>query len=74
MEIFHNDWKTPLAPELEQQYYRELRKFLITEYRTRQIFPDMYDIFNALHYTSLADTKVLFWDRTRTTSRGRHTV
>ncbi|SHF00695.1 uracil-DNA glycosylase [Schwartzia succinivorans] len=59
MEIFHNDWKTPLAPELEQQYYRELRKFLITEYRTRQIFPDMYDIFNALHYTSLADTKVV---------------
>ena len=59
MEIFHNDWKIPLAPELEQQYYRELRKFLITEYRTRQIFPDMYDIFNALHYTSLADTKVV---------------
>ncbi len=59
MEIFHNDWKTPLAPELEQQYYRELRRFLITEYRTRQIFPDMYDIFNALHYTSLADTKVV---------------
>ncbi|MCR5447109.1 MAG: uracil-DNA glycosylase [Schwartzia sp.] len=59
MEIFHNDWKTPLAPELEQQYYQELRKFLITEYRTRQIFPDMYDIFNALHYTSLADTKVV---------------
>ena len=59
MEIFHNDWKTPLAPELEQQYYQELRRFLITEYRTRQIFPDMYDIFNALHYTSLADTKVV---------------
>ena len=59
MEIFHNDWKTPLAPELEQQYYRELRRFLITEYRTRQIFPEMYDIFNALHYTSLADTKVV---------------
>ena len=59
MEIFHNDWKTPLAPELEQQYYQDLRRFLITEYRTRQIFPDMYDIFNALHYTSLADTKVV---------------
>ncbi|MBQ2047575.1 MAG: uracil-DNA glycosylase, partial [Schwartzia sp.] len=58
-EIFHNDWKTPLAPELEQQYYQDLRRFLITEYRTRQIFPDMYDIFNALHYTSLADTKVV---------------
>lgn len=59
MEIFHNDWKTPLAPELEQQYYQDLRRFLIAEYRTRQIFPDMYDIFNALHYTSLADTKVV---------------
>lgn len=59
MEIFHNDWAAPLATELQQPYYQELRKFLISEYRSRQIFPDMYDIFNALHYTSLEDTKVV---------------
>ena len=32
---------------------------MIDEYRTKKIFPDMYDIFNALHFTSYADTKVV---------------
>ena len=59
MEIFHNDWADLLRDEMAKPYYRELRQFLISEYRTRQIFPDMYSIFNALHYTSYADTKVV---------------
>lgn len=59
MEIFHNDWADLLDDELKQPYYQELRQFLISEYRSRQIFPDMYAIFNALHYTSYADTKVV---------------
>ena len=59
MKIFKNDWADLLNDELQKPYYRELRKFLIGEYRTQEIFPDMYDIFNALHYTSYADTKVV---------------
>lgn len=59
MEIFHNDWAEFLNPELKKPYYLELRKFLVDEYKTRQIFPDMYDIFNALHCTSYHDTKVV---------------
>lgn len=59
MEIFHNDWAEFLNPELKKPYYLELRKFLVDEYKTRQIFPDMYDIFNALQYTSYHDTKVV---------------
>lgn len=59
MEIFHNDWAGLLNPELKKDYYRKLRRFLIQEYRTRQIFPGMYDIFNALHYTSYEATKVV---------------
>lgn len=59
MEIFHNDWAKFLNDELKQPYYLELRKFLVDEYKTKQIFPDMYDIFNALHYTSYHDTKVV---------------
>ena len=59
MEIFHNDWAELLNPELEKPYYRKLRQFLIGEYRTHHIYPDMYSIFNALHYTSYADTKVV---------------
>ena len=59
MEIFHNDWAKYLNPELQKPYYLELRKFLVSEYKSKQIFPDMYDIFNALHYTSYKDTKVV---------------
>ena len=59
MKIFKNDWADLLDDELQKPYYQELRKFLIGEYRTKEIFPDMYDIFNALHFTSYADTKVV---------------
>jgi len=59
MDIFKNDWQGYLAEEMQRPYYRELRQFLIQEYRTQRIYPDMYAIFNALHYTSLADTKVV---------------
>lgn len=59
MEIFKNDWGQYLKEEMAQPYYRELRQFLIGEYSTKQVYPDMYSIFNALHYTSYADTKVL---------------
>ena len=59
MKIFQNDWGGLLADEMKKPYYRELRRFLIEEYRTRRIFPDMYAIFNALHYTSYAETKVV---------------
>ena len=59
VKIFKNDWANFLNDELQKPYYQELRKFLIGEYRTKEIFPDMYDIFNALHFTSYADTKVV---------------
>lgn len=58
-KIFRNDWQELLEAELNEQYYQELRKFLIAEYSTKKIFPNMYDIFNALHFTSYADTKVV---------------
>lgn len=59
MEIFKNDWGQYLKEEMAQPYYRQLRQFFIGEYSTKQVYPDMYSIFNALHYTSYADTKVL---------------
>ena len=59
MQIFKNDWAQYLDGELEEPYYRQLRQFLIGEYRSRTIFPDMYSIFNALHYTPYSSTKVV---------------
>ena len=57
MEIFHNDWAQYLDEELKQPYYLKLRQFLIGEYRTQRVYPDMYAIFNALHYTPYAAVK-----------------
>lgn len=59
MAILHNDWSELLNPEFEKPYYLRLRQFLKEEYRTRTIYPDMYDIFAAFHLTSYADLKVV---------------
>jgi len=48
-----------LEEELQQPYYLKLRQFLIQEYRTGIVYPDMHDIFNALHYTSYSETRVV---------------
>lgn len=58
-KIFDNDWQDLLEDEMEKDYYQKLRAFLVKEYKTRTIYPDMYDIFNALHFTSYKDTKVV---------------
>lgn len=54
-----NDWDAVLAEEFQKEYYLKLRAFLKSEYSTHKIYPDMYDIFNALRWTSCADTKVV---------------
>lgn len=54
-----NDWDEILKGEFEKEYYKNLREFLKKEYSTQEIFPNMYDIFNALKYTSYKDTKVV---------------
>lgn len=54
-----NDWDDILKGEFEKEYYKNLREFLKKEYSTQEILPDMYDIFNALKYTSYKDTKVV---------------
>lgn len=54
-----NDWDVRLQGEFEKPYYAALRAFLIEEYRQQRIYPGMYDIFNALKYTSFADTRAV---------------
>lgn len=56
---FNNDWDELLAGEFAQDYYRNLRRFLIREYRSRTIYPDQYRIFEAFKLTSYRDTKVV---------------
>lgn len=54
-----NDWDKLLKDEWDKPYYQDLRKFLIREYRNYNIYPDMYDIFNALKYVAYEDVKVV---------------
>ena len=59
MITFNNDWDAALMPEFQKDYYLALREFLKAEYSTQRIYPPMNDIYNALRYTSIADTKVV---------------
>ncbi len=59
MVNFNNEWDEILEGEFEKEYYLRLREFLKKEYFSRRIFPDMYDIFNALKYTSYNDVKAV---------------
>ncbi|MBP3914575.1 MULTISPECIES: uracil-DNA glycosylase [unclassified Clostridium] len=57
--VLKNDWKDLLDDEFNKEYYQTLRNFLTNEYKTKTIYPDKYDIFNALHFTSYKDIKVV---------------
>ncbi|WP_035765914.1 uracil-DNA glycosylase [Butyrivibrio sp. NC2002] len=59
MPMISNDWLPALEPEFKKDYYKNLYKFVISEYNTRTIYPPADDIFNALHLTPLKDVKVL---------------
>lgn len=59
MTFLKNDWQAILQDEFQQDYYVALRAFLKKEYSAQTIYPPMEDIFNALHYTSYENTKVV---------------
>ena len=59
MQILKNDWHSLLENEFTKDYYLKLRDFLKKEYKTKTIYPNMHDIFNALHYTQYKDVKVV---------------
>ena len=53
------DWNEPLAPLFQDERYLKIREFLKEEYRTRVIYPDMYDLYNCFRYTPFKDLKVV---------------
>jgi uracil-DNA glycosylase len=58
-EVLKNDWKIYLESEFQKDYYIKLRKFLTSEYNSKIIYPNMYDLFNALHFTPYENVKVV---------------
>ena len=60
-KIFKNDWQELLEDEMKKEYYLKLRQYLIEEYKKKTIYPEMDDIFNALHLTAYKDVKVVIF-------------
>ena len=54
-----NSWDTILSDEFHSDWYMQLREFLKFEYSHYRIYPNMYDIFNALKYTDYYDVKAV---------------
>lgn len=54
-----NDWDELLRGEFDKPYYLALRSFLKSEYKGFTIYPDMYDIFNALKLTPYSEVKAV---------------
>ena len=59
MVCIGNDWDERLRGEFDKPYYLQLRAFLVEEYRHYRVYPGMYDIFNALKYTSFENTRAV---------------
>lgn len=54
-----NEWDGILKGEFEKEYYLKLREFLKYEYSHYHVYPNMYNIFNSLKYTSYSDVKAV---------------
>ena len=54
-----NDWDDLLKDDFAGENYQQLRRFLYHEYKTETVYPDMYDIFNALKYTPYHEVKAV---------------
>lgn len=52
-------WDELLAPLFADERYKKIREFLKTEYSTRVIYPDMYDLFNCFRYTPVDKLKAV---------------
>lgn len=59
MVHFGNEWDEIMAGEFDLPYYQQLREFLKQEYFTKEIYPDMNNIFNAMKHASYSDIKAV---------------
>ena len=61
MVNIENDWDEIFSyhKEFKKDYYRKMRKFLVSEYKTKTIYPKPEEIFTAFKLTSYEDCKVV---------------
>ena len=54
-----NGWDDLLKEEYEKDYFKDLQKFIVNEYKTKEVYPKMSEIFNAFVKTSYDKVKVV---------------
>ena len=54
-----NDWDILLGEEYKKDYFKNLEKFVVEEYKTKTIYPKINEVYNAFRYTSFEDIKVV---------------
>jgi len=54
-----NDWDVLLKEEYKKEYFKNLEKFVLNEYKSKTIYPKINEIYNAFRYTSFNDIKVV---------------
>jgi len=54
-----NSWDNLLSDEYKKEYFKNLQKFIIKEYKNKTIYPKMSEIFNAFTKTSYDNVKVV---------------
>ena len=61
MVKFDNEWDIILKDEFQKEYYKKIHNFLVEEYKNPAypIYPNMYDIFNALKITDYNGVKAV---------------
>lgn len=59
MVTLGNDWDAVIGGEFEKEYYLKLREFLMSEYKNFEIYPNMYNIFNAMKLTPYSQVKAV---------------
>lgn len=59
MQKIGNNWDELLKDEFRQEYYLRLREFLKHEYASGTVYPNMYNIFNALKITDYDAVKAV---------------
>ena len=53
------EWNERLAPLFNDERYLKIRRFLIEEYKTHTVYPDMYDLYNCFRYTPFSSVKAV---------------
>jgi len=54
-----NDWDELLKEEIEKEYFKNLFTFVKEQYKEKDIYPKMNEIFNAFRHTAYKDLKVV---------------